>query len=128
MRYLSSILIVALVIARASPAQESKTAPAPPSSAETTQSAQEHKPYYVSPDNTLLRCKSAEFLACMDLSESQCVSFIKKGFAEGNAKVEAEAASRSEKETSSDSFRTRAVGIIAGHLHLASNRKFIECI
>jgi hypothetical protein len=128
MRFLSSILIALLLVAGASPAQESKTAPPPSDSTGATETAQKQKPYFVSPDNMLLRCKAAEFLECMELEESQCVSFITKGFAEGNAMVEADAASRSEKETSSDVFRTRAISIVAEHLHRASKGKSTSCV
>lgn len=128
MRLFLSSLFATLLMVGASPAQELKTGPSASASAGMAETTQKQKPYYVSPDNMLSRCKSVEFLECMELNESQCVSFITKGFAEGNARVETDAVSKPENETSSDFFRTRAIGIIAEHLHRASKGKFTTCI
>jgi hypothetical protein len=128
MRSFSSTLLAAYLLVGVSPAQEPSTTRSPSSRAEALETTSKQKPYYVSPDNMLLRCKSQEFLECMEMKESQCISFITKGFAEGNALVEADAASKPSKDTSSDTFRTSAIAAIAEHLHRVSKGKSTACI
>ena len=89
---------------------------------------QNTKPYWVSPDNMLLRCKVPAFLKCVKWSESECVAAINKAVMEGNAKVEEEAASKTDAERNSDFFKGYATGVVIGKIHAMSKGKLLGCL
>ena len=118
------LLTTALMIAGVAAAQE----PVAPSTPSDPAAASKQKPYFVSPDTMLLRCSSPEFLKCMKWGASECMSIITNAVAAGNAKVEAEAASKSEVETSGDFFKGYAAGVVVGKIHAASKGKLLTCV
>jgi hypothetical protein len=120
-------LLSALWVPYLSLAQELTTKSAPTNS-DNPSAVQNHKPYWVSPDNMLMRCKVPTFLKCMKWSESECVAVINKAVAEGNQKVEAEAASKSQAETSDAMFISYATGVVVGTIHAASKGKLLGCL
>jgi hypothetical protein len=125
---LNAFLLAVLLLSNASLAQEASVTPKQTDTGEPSAATPLQKPYFVSPENMLTRCKVPEFLKCMKLTESQCVAVINSGTAEGNAKVEAEAALKSEAQTSSDYFKGYAMGVVIGKIHTASKGKLLGCL
>ena len=91
-------------------------------------SAPTQKPYFVPTENMLMRCKVPAFLKCMKWQESECVEAIEKAAADGNAQIEAEAASKTEAETTSDYFKGYAMGVVLGKVHAASKGRLLGCL
>lgn len=129
MRFLLHALVVAVpLVVGAAHAQESARMP-PRSDGDTSPlSVPIPKPYFVSPENMLMRCKLPEFLKCMKWTESECVTVINSSVVEGNAKVEAEAAAKTEAQTSSDFFKGYATGVVIGRIQEASKGKLLGCL
>ena len=121
-------LFAVLLMATASRAQEAAPSPQPTVKDESSATATKQKPYFVSPENMLMRCKVPAFLQCMKLQESECVAVIDKAVAEGNAEVEAKAISKPEAETTSEFFKGYAIGIVIGKIHSASKGRLLGCI
>jgi len=126
---LSVLFVIAFLCSSGvSLAQDIANTGQPANAVEPSTAEPKQKPFYVSPENMLTRCKVPEFLKCMKLTEPQCVAVINSGTAEGNAQVEAEAASKSEAQTNSDFFKGYAAGVVIGKIHSASKGKLLGCL
>jgi hypothetical protein len=126
-RLLSLAIVFALLLTTAA-SQAQKVEPGPAPTANDEPSATAQKPYFVSPENMLMRCKVAAFLQCMKWQESECIAVIDKAVTDGNTEVEGKAASKSEAETSSDFFKGYAMGVVIGKIHAASKGRLLGCI